>query len=181
LPGRNPGDADAFNDGLRACLPRLYRYACRLCPSREAAADVVQDAVLRALERRAAYDPARPLLPWVLTLVRHAVVDRARSFDPFRRSTDIDDLPQGALGAAADPARSVATVQASARIQAALDRLPLEQRSAVILFYLEGLTLDEIAGVEDVAVGTVKSRLHRAREALAALLGPDADGESLWN
>ncbi len=181
MPGHDDPCIAAFNAGLRSSLPRLYRYAAHLCRSREAASDAVQDAVLRALERRESYDPGRPLLPWLLTLVRHAVVDRARSFDPFRRSADLDLIPPQESGAGSDPARAAATVQAAARIQAALERLPLEQRSSVVLFYLEGMTLDEIATIEDVAVGTVKSRLHRAREALVSLLGPEADGVLLWN
>jgi len=181
VPGREDPSIASFNAGLRISLPRLYRYAAHLCRSREAASDAVQDAVLRALERRGSYDPGRPLLPWLLTLVRHAVVDRSRSFDPFRRSAELDVLSSSESGNASDPARAVATAQLGDRLQAALDRLPLEQRSSVILFYLEGMTLDEIATIEDVAVGTIKSRLHRAREALAVLLGPEAEKVLLWN
>ncbi len=173
--------SEAFNEALRASLPRLCRYASRLCASREAAADSVQDAVLRAIQRSDAYDPSRPLLPWLLTLVRHAVVDRSRSFDPFRRSSDLSEMDDLPLARGPDPARDAATSQAGERLAEALGGLPLEQRSTVVLFYLEGMSLDEIAAIESVAVGTIKSRLHRAREALAARLGEAFDGGSLWN
>jgi RNA polymerase sigma-70 factor (ECF subfamily) len=109
------------------------------------------------------------------------VVDRARSFDPVGRASVLDPSEPGAGGRSVDPLHSVATAQASARLQAALEQLPLDQRSAVVLFYLEGMTLDEIASIEDVAVGTIKSRLHRARVAMAALLDPGWNELSLWN
>jgi len=165
---------DAVANGIPEHLPRLYRYAVRLCGSPDVARDAVQDAVSRALERSAQYDPARPLLPWLLTLVRHSVVDRSRAFDPIRRADDVDSCAPSILPQGLDPAEVVARAEEAARVEAALARLPIEQRSAVILFHVEGLTLDEVAAAEGVPVGTVKSRLHRGREAMAVYLSQSA-------
>jgi len=161
---------DTVANGIIEHLPRLYRYAVRLCGSKDLAQDAVQDAVSRALEHSDHYDPARPLLPWLLTLVRHSVVDRSRAFDPIRHADDVDSCAPSILAQGGDPAEVVANAEQTARVEAALARLPIEQRSAVVLFYLEGLTLDEIASAEGVPVGTIKSRLHRGREAMAAFL-----------
>jgi len=161
---------EAVERGLEEHLPRLYRYAVRLCGSADVASDAVQEAVSRALERCDQYDPARPLLPWLLTLVRHAVVDRSRAFDPTRHADDVDSCGQSVLPQGQDPLEDVARAEEAALVGAALSRLPLEQRSAVVLFYVEGLTLDEVAAAEGVPVGTIKSRLHRGREAIASYI-----------
>jgi RNA polymerase sigma-70 factor (ECF subfamily) len=163
------GNADAFAERVRPHLPRLYRYALRLCRDRDAAADIAQDGVLKAFENVERYDPSRPILPWLLALVRNTFIDRTRAFDPLRAAADAEDESVHHR-TAPDPADKVSGAERAARVDEALARLPLEQRSCVVLYHVEGLTLEEIAAAEGVPVGTVKSRLHRGRAAMAEML-----------
>lgn len=165
--------AREFADQVREHLPRLYRFALHLCRNPDAAQDCAQDAIVRAFERRDAYDPSRPLLPWLLTLVRNLCIDRARAFDPLRHGEGDDETDrQEGCG---DPIPVIASVEMGTHLERALRLLPFEQRSALLMYHVEGLTLEEIAEAEGVAVGTVKSRLFRGRRALAQALSPVID------
>lgn len=166
----SPGDRRAFLDLVRPHLARLHRYACRLCADENAGADLAQDALVKAYERISSYDPARPILPWLLALVRNTFIDRVRSFDPLRAAADAVDGDLSLPSPGDGPERARLAVERRRMVDAALARIPVDQRSALILFHVEGLSLEEVAEAEGVAVGTVKSRLFRGRAAMADLL-----------
>jgi RNA polymerase sigma-70 factor (ECF subfamily) len=169
-----PLDPRAFAALVHPHLPRLYRYAARLCRHPEQAADLAQDALVKAFERQDRYDPARPILPWLLTLVRNACIDRVRSFDPIREAARRGDLDVTGVPGSSDPGDAAVAAERATVVEAALARVPVDQRSCLVLYHVEGLTLDEIADAEGVPVGTVKSRLFRGRQALADALGDRA-------
>ena len=162
-------DPDAFAALVRPHMARLYRYALRMCGDPDAASDIAQDALLRAFERIASYDPARPVLPWLITLVRHAFVDRVRSFDPLRGADEAEG--EGPLPSRSDPVDQASHAETANAIEGALKELPVDQRSCVVLYHVEGRSLEEISESEGVPIGTVKSRLFRGRQALAERLG----------
>jgi RNA polymerase sigma-70 factor (ECF subfamily) len=168
--------AREFADQVREHLPRLHRFALHLCRDPDVAYDCAQDAVVRAFERWDSYDPSRPLLPWLLTLVRNLCIDRARAFDPLRHGEGDEETERQEGGG--DPLPVIVSAELGTLLDRALGTLPLEQRAAVLLYHVEGLTLEEIAGSEGVAVGTVKSRLFRGRKALAEVLSPVLDGDA---
>ncbi|HLY51492.1 MAG TPA: sigma-70 family RNA polymerase sigma factor [Steroidobacteraceae bacterium] len=150
---------------LVALLPRLRRFARALARNAHDADDLVQLALERALAHAAQRRPEMPLAGWVFGILRHAWVDeqrargrRARLFAPEESGAQAAD----ASGAAA-PERLA--------VQEALERLPEEQRLAVALVLIEGLSYKEAAHVMQVPIGTVTSRLARARESLQSLLG----------
>ena len=159
-----------FTELVRPHLPRLYAYALRLCCDRDAASDISQDGLVKAYQNFAAYDPSRPVLPWLLTLVRHAFIDRVRSFDPLRTADDADD-PAFPMAGGVDPSHAASSAERAAIVERALQAVPVDQRSCLVLYHVEGLTLEEISDAEGIPVGTVKSRLHRGRAALAEALG----------
>lgn len=148
-------------------LPRLRRFARSLAGDPADADDLVQTALERALARASQWQPERGLAPWVFGIVRNAWLDEMRSRQ--RR---------GHLFVAAEAGESVghATVDAHAlglSVEAAMQRLPHEQRVVVALVLVEGLSYREAAEALDVPMGTVTSRLARGRLELQRLLGDE--------
>ena len=150
---------------LVTLLPRLRRFARALTRDRHDADDLVQVALERALARAHQLRPDAALAGWVFGILRHAWIDelraRARServFAPEESGQNVGDAGQGAQAEMLS-------------VQDAMGRLPEEQRIAVALVLVEGLSYKEAAHVMDVPIGTLTSRLARAREALQAMLG----------
>ena len=142
----------------------VFRFAWRMTNSAAVAEDIAQDVFLSLLRQPARFDPARgPLRPYLLGVARHLVLKRWRDDD---RWTGLDDEQFVALPL------DVERVETAAIVGQAVRSLPPLQREAVILAEYEELSLEEIARVVDAEIGTVKSRLHRARENLRRMLAP---------
>jgi RNA polymerase sigma-70 factor, ECF subfamily len=145
-------------------LPRLRRFARTLARSPHDADDLVQIAVERALTRIEQWRPDSSLLSWLFGIVRNAWIDETRSrarrerlFAPEEAAADVGSRPNDAE-----------TEMWS--VQAALGRLPEEQRAAIGLVLVEGLSYKEASEVLGIPIGTLTSRLARGREALATQL-----------
>ena len=158
----SPSDLSAE---LVTLLPRLRRFARALTRNPQDADDLVQVALERALTRAHQLRPDAALAGWVFGILRHAWIDelraRARSerlFAPEESGQNVGDAGQGAQAEILS-------------VQDAMGRLPEDQRIAVALVLVEGLSYKEAAHVMDVPIGTLTSRLARAREALQAMLG----------
>jgi RNA polymerase sigma factor (sigma-70 family) len=152
-------------------LPRLRRFARNLTRNPHDADDVVQIAIERALTRLDQWHRDARLDSWVFRIVRNAWIDETRS----RARRDALFAPEEAgeaIGVAAID-REVDRLS----VEAAMARLPEEQRLAVSLVLVEGLPYKEAALVLDVPIGTLTSRLARGREALRAML-QWAEGET---
>jgi RNA polymerase sigma-70 factor (ECF subfamily) len=147
-------------------LPRLRRFARTLTRSAHDADDIVQIAVERALLRLDQWRPDANLHSWLFGIVRNAWIDETRARG--RRARLLAPEEHGAHVAA--PAGADVELWS---VQAAMERLPEEQREAIGLVLVEGLSYKEASEVLDIPIGTLTSRLARGREALAALLdGP---------
>lgn len=155
-----------FLDEIEASVPALRRYARALTRNADQADDLVQDCLERAIRKRALWRPTGPLQAWLfrvlLNLYRNELRSRRRRGDPL----PIDDMP-------AEP--SVAPPQpghlALAEVERALHRLPAEQREALLLVVVEGQSYAEAADILEIPIGTLMSRLGRARAALRQLTG----------
>lgn len=150
-------------------LPAVQRYARVLTRSGVEADDLAQEALLRAYEKRRSFDGSRPLLPWLLSIVHNLFIDRTR-----RRSTEArvhDTL--SAMAALLPPAMEADTRLRLQALLAGFEALPDEQRAALHLVVIEGLSYQEAATTLDIPVGTLMSRLARARGALRALDSAD--------
>lgn len=158
---------DAVRRGLTELLPRLRRLARALTGHAADADDLVQVALERALARAAQWRPDARLDAWVFGILRHAWLDELRARG--RRQRVFAPEEAGALAGEAGVERFAESLS----LAAALARLPPEQREAVALVLVEGLTYAEAAGVLEVPVGTLTSRLARARGALQRLLGEE--------
>ena len=153
------GDA-AFRQALCERLPRLRRYARTLAATVHDADDLLQLALERALARAGQWDPAQPLDPWLYRIVRNAWIDEIRA---RRRSQEVFAPEEYGERVGETPLDGQLTRMS---VQAAMARLPEEQRSAVALVLVEGLAYREAAQALDIPIGTLTSRLARGREAL---------------
>lgn len=158
------GHEAAFVELYRRRRHDVYRVGYALSRSAAMAQDAVQDVFLAVLENAASFDAARGTARgWLLACARHAVVSRLRGERRFD-----GEPPEQAVAAGHD--ESILQGQRSQRLHAAIVALPLEFREALVLCDLEELTYAECAVVLGCPVGTVRSRLHRARALLAARL-----------
>ena len=155
---------DGFQSDLIALLPRLRRFARALTRDGTDADDLVQTAVERALNRRDQWTTNTNLASWMYTLMKNAWIDETRARG--RRSAVMSPPEQGkrvADAGAADPLARTAVARAMAT-------LPDDQRLAVALVLVEGLSYAEASVVMGVPAGTLTSRLVRGRMALMAQL-----------
>lgn len=155
---------DVFADQALQYIPRLRRYARALTGDTAAADDLVQDALERALIKRALWQDGTDLRAWLFTVMHNVFINQVRSA-AATRSVPLDD------DAMADMAHPPTTDRLEIRdLDVALQALPEEQRAVVLLVGLEQMTYEEAAHVLEVPIGTVMSRLSRGRERLRLLL-----------
>ncbi|WP_342772518.1 sigma-70 family RNA polymerase sigma factor [Methylobacterium radiodurans] len=158
-------DAEAFRTGLLAAVPSLRRYVRSLGCDHVTADDVVQDVLLRAWRSRASFRAGTNLDAWLFTITRNQFFTVKR-----KRGREVEDVE----GEFTDRLSVIPEQPGRVDLQdvrTALDRLPDVMREALVLVALEGLSYEEAAEVMRCQVGTVKSRVSRARERLAGLLG----------
>jgi len=169
----------AFDELLQRHLRSIYRVAFRLAGHHDDAEDLAQEAIIEAFRAFDRYQPGTYFDRWLYRIMTRTHIDRVRR--RIRRpeiSLDAPITPDGnsliaVLGdSREDPQHLTETTDLDGTIQAALDGLPEEFRTAVILADIEGLSYDEVAAALRCPVGTVRSRLHRARELLRTALGP---------
>ncbi|WP_449394549.1 sigma-70 family RNA polymerase sigma factor [Devosia riboflavina] len=142
-------------------LPALRRYALSLTRHPTDAEDLVHDALVRAMERSVTYNPSGNLRGWLMSIVHNLHIDRVRS-GKSAAARDRDFAAQTAESRPPNQLDSVRLIQ----VRRAFDTLPDEQREAMHLVTIEGLSYEEAAAVLGVPAGTVMSRISRGREAL---------------
>ncbi|HTY48724.1 MAG TPA: RNA polymerase sigma factor [Steroidobacteraceae bacterium] len=157
--------ATGLGEELVQLLPRLRRFARALSGNVHDADDLVQIAVERALARAHQLRADAPLAAWMFGILRNAWIDEARSRGRRGRLFAPAELGEQVP----DPAAQRQLTALS--VQEALARLPAQQREAVGLVLVEGLSYREAAEIMEVPVGTLTSRLARAREALQTMIG----------
>ncbi len=169
----------AFEELLSNHLRSIYRVAYRLAGNADDAEDLMQEAVAEAFRAFDRYQPGTYFDRWVYRIMHRTHIDWIRRRG--RRPEVSFDAPTGPEGdpllarlgdSEADPQHLTEMRDLDGPIQAALDSLPPEFRTVVVLADIEGLSYDEIAAAAACPVGTVRSRLHRAREALREALRP---------
>jgi RNA polymerase sigma-70 factor, ECF subfamily len=144
----------------------VYRFALAMARSASVAQDVTQEVFLNVLENAARFDAAKGTArAWLLGCARYVMLDRLRL---EQRWTDAGHLPEESVPCANED--RVLVEQRLDRLHSAIAALPVEYREALVLCELEELTYAECAAVLECPIGTVRSRLHRARAMLAATL-----------
>lgn len=159
---------DGFQTELVALLPRLRRFARAVCRSDADAQDLVQATVERALAKRGGYRPGTRLDSWAFTIMRRIHIDEGRARTRWGRvvSPEDDMTPNVADAGQADEGLRVDALA----VREALRRLPDDQRLAVALVLVDGLSYAEAAQVLGVPAGTLTSRLVRGRQTLIQTL-----------
>ncbi len=178
--GSNHAAAGEFDRLLRPLIPVLFRHAYRWTAAHDQAEDLVQDLLLRLFPRLEELRKVDRLLPWALRVMYRIFVDQHRRAvnSPVRSmhelgGNDDDSFPHPGAQLADDmpqPPELVDGELLGERLVAAWSQLGEDQRVVVALHDIEGYRLEEVAGMLEVPVGTIKSRLHRARARLRTLL-----------
>jgi len=153
------GEAVAFDDLIARWHGPLWGFVRRLAGDDEAAREILQDVWVRVIRGIPRLRDGAKLRAWLFGIARRTLMDRLR--DQYARLPAADvDVEEIATDTAADDIHDVEA------LEYALGRIPLVEREAVTLFYLQELSLNEIAEALNVPVGTVKSRLFRGRRLL---------------
>lgn len=162
-----------FEETVLPHLDAAFNYARWLTRNDADAEDVVQDACVRAMRYFSSLrdDDARR---WLFAIVRNTWYSRVSRRPSLAEATPLDSARDQRPDDALDPEERLLQEHTVARVRAALEQLPVDFREVIVLREIEGLSYKEIAAVVRVPIGTVMSRLARARERLLALLKPVA-------
>ncbi len=165
---------DAFAVLLKPHLQRLYRLAYRLTCSVPDAEDLVQDIIVKLYLRRDELTSIRELAPWLgRVLYNHFIDDKRRYARQPLKLVDPSIAVDDQIASDTEPLAQALNADTAQGLNAALTKLSEEQRVVVLLHDSEGYKLSEIQELTGIPVGTLKSRLHRGRERLRALLKRD--------
>jgi RNA polymerase sigma-70 factor (ECF subfamily) len=183
-PQRDPA-RQAFDAEVLPHLDTLYANALRLTRSQSDAEDLAQETVLRAFRFHDRFEPGSNMKAWLLRIQYNAFVNRYRRVTRERAvekdgpdsTAGADVMSRDALRALTDPTGNALRPLVLRELEAALETLPEDQRTVVLLADLEELSYKEIAEVIGCPIGTVMSRLHRARRALRERLLEQAEHE----
>jgi len=154
------GERAAFNDLISRWTPALHRYALKLAQDHDLADDLVQDVWLKVLRGLGRLREPERFRPWLFGIAHRAFADRLR----IRYALPVD--AHADLNALPDPGRGEDPLALQRDVHLGLDSLPVIEREILTLFYLEDMPHADIATALAIPIGTVKSRLHRARTLL---------------
>ena len=166
------GDLDAFNALVEGHQDHLYGLVARMVPDRDQAADAVQEAFYNAYRNLAGFRGGS-VRSWLGRIAINAAMDaqrfvKRRPVQPYPELEDEAWQPPAPI--TADPEHTALHAERSRALAAALAAITPDQRTAIVLFDIEGYDYQEIADLTGVSLGTVKSRIHRGRLALRGLL-----------
>jgi len=162
------GSLDAFNGLVECYQDHLFGLVARMVPDRDQAADAVQEAFFSAYRNLRSFRGGS-VRSWLSRIAINAAMDtqRARKRRPVQPYPELeDDTWQPPAGEEADPERTAVNSERTRALKAALSTITADQRTAIVLFDVEGYDYGEIAEITGVSLGTVKSRIHRGRLAL---------------
>ena len=167
------GNLDALGEIYDRHRHLVFRTALAICNDPEAAADLLQDVFLRLHRFAARIDPERPLEPWLYRVTANQTYTWVKRHQ--RWSHPLEEIAEWlSSGVKHSPQFITEQDDESKRIQAAIAKLSLPHRVVVVMYYINDLSLHEIAEILEIPEGTVKSRLHYGRRALRNQLGLDS-------
>ena len=164
------GDVGCFTTLVNRYMEPAYAVSLSILRQEQDAEDAVQAAFIRSLERIGQLRPGSRFGPWFYRVLRSTCLNLRRR-EALRTPSELTD----AAAASDDPHRELERTDARERVLDALARLPERQRTAVLMYDLEGYDHAEIAEVLDIAVGTSRANLHHGRQALRRIMGSGAE------
>jgi RNA polymerase sigma-70 factor (ECF subfamily) len=181
------GDKGALDELILRYQTRAYQYAFRLTHNSDEASDIVAEAFIRVYNALGHFKGQSSFSTWLYRIVTNCFLDLKKK-EKSRPTVSLETPNQNGEGettrevvdSADNPYEVSENASRSERIQVAIDRLPEYQRAMIVMYHVEMLAYEEISQALDLPIGTVKSRLNRARLALRELLQNDLElfGES---
>ncbi|MEO0981805.1 MAG: sigma-70 family RNA polymerase sigma factor [Pseudomonadota bacterium] len=165
-------DDKAFKAELASLIPHLRAFARSLCGDATLADDLAQDAMLKAWKARASYKPGTNMKAWAFTILRNLFYSEKRR--SWRRQPLDPEVAEATLVANDNPSGTMELLA----LRNAINELPDDQREALILVGAGGLAYEDVADICGCAVGTIKSRVSRARKAVTEILDSNEIGFS---
>jgi RNA polymerase sigma-70 factor (ECF subfamily) len=162
-----------WREGVEALIPSLRAFAWSLSRNAADADDLVQETLTKAWASRASFRPGSNLRAWLFTILRNGWYTTAS-----RRQREMPDEDGHHAASLTTPANQEWSVELHA-MQAALNSLPPDHREAIVMVGAAGLSYEEAAQISGCALGTIKSRVNRARNRLAEILDVDRKGDNL--
>ncbi|KEF38639.1 RNA polymerase, sigma subunit, SigW [Schinkia azotoformans MEV2011] len=166
------GDQSAFAEIVELFKDKVYQLCYRMVGNAHDAEDIAQEAFIRAYVNINSYDTNRKFSTWLYRIATNLSIDRLRKRKPdYFLDAEIEgtegftmysQIPSDEL----QPDEMVETLEFQEWIQQEINELPVMYRSVIVLKYIEELSLKEIGDILDLPIGTVKTRIHRGREAL---------------
>ena len=164
---------EAWRQLVGKYTPLVYRVAYRMLREKPAAEDAAQEVFMAVHRSITQHDPTRPLGPWLARITYNECLKRlAKSKRIAEREVPQDAASSHHREMGVSPEEMVGQRQVSETVEAALDRLSAQDRGMIVMRYREGFTDTEIAQAVSMPVGTVKTRLYRARARLKRYLAP---------
>jgi RNA polymerase sigma-70 factor (ECF subfamily) len=176
------GDTGAFNELIKLYERAVYNFALRLTSDSDDASDIAQDAFIRAFNAINSFRGDASFTTWLFRITTNVFLDerKKRRAHPTQSLDEIITLSESALTRqvedhAPGPEAIATDKERTATLNRAIQKLPEYQRAMVVMYHLEQKAYEEIAEILEVPIGTVKSRLNRARLALKDLLSADRE------
>jgi RNA polymerase sigma-70 factor, ECF subfamily len=162
------GDLDAFSEIYRRCQGALKYYVRRIADTPETADDLLQDIWLKALKEVRRLRSPEAFKVWLYRIARNEVFQQHRR---VRKWQAVEETIQFSASEAGEPENeTLFTAVNAARLHAALEKLTIDHREALVLRFMEDLSYKDIASVTQCDVGTVRSRIHYAKRAVRRIL-----------
>ncbi|WP_027410619.1 RNA polymerase sigma factor SigW [Anoxybacteroides tepidamans] len=171
------GDQNAYAEIVELYKDKVYRLCYRMLGNRHEAEDAAQEAFIRAYVNINTYNPTMNFSSWLYRIATNLSIDKLRKKKP---DIYLDEEVSGTEGLTmysqlpskeASPEDAVESLELQETVQKAIEKLPEKYRSVIVLKYINDLSLQEISEILDLPIGTVKTRIHRGREALRKHLG----------
>lgn len=156
-----------MHDAILAAIPSLRAFAVSLCGNLDRADDLVQEALMRAIANIDRFQPGTNLSAWLFTILRNHFRSEFR-----KRRREVEDVDGKYTDSLKAEPRQIGNIEFT-ELREALAKLPPDQREALVLVGASGFSYEEAANICDCAVGTIKSRVNRARTRLGELMAID--------
>ncbi|MUK89326.1 RNA polymerase sigma factor SigW [Ornithinibacillus sp. L9] len=166
------GDQAAYEDVVMYYQDKIFQHCYRMLGNAHEAEDIAQEAFIRAYVNIHSYDEKRKFSTWLYRIATNLTIDRIRKrkpdyyLDAEVKGTDGLDMYSQLATNERLPEEEVQGMELQSYIQDEISNLPPKYRSIIMLRYLEEFSLQEISDILDIPLGTVKTRIHRGREAL---------------
>ena len=172
VPQARAGDPAAWDILFRRYQLPLYVYVFELVHDEQASLDIVQETFINATRHLGGLREDGKFGSWLFGIAHQKCLQRWRK--QGREAAALEELAAESTEPADDPAELLVRAEQEAAVMKLLDQLPVAQRSVLLLHFIEGFPLEDIAAVTGTALGTVKSRLHYAKKALQKLIEQEA-------